>query len=189
MPVLAAGELGALEEVVGQLVSRGLLKPMALKALWLICSSAFDQLAASVSQEHLPLHAHATTLALHHANRQALQEHTLQAFWSGFGERQTQTCAARCFSDCCLGCKVSVLGFTTNTYKGQNDAQMCCANEHILGHCTCTMIDHQSQDLLKMFRQAMFAPTGRASRRGCAGCAQQSDGDQHGSHEAASPCG
>ena len=39
-----AGELGALEEVVGQLVTRGLLKPVTLKALWLICSNAFDQL-------------------------------------------------------------------------------------------------------------------------------------------------
>ena len=38
------GELGALEEVVGQLVTRGLLKPMTLKALWFICSTAFDQL-------------------------------------------------------------------------------------------------------------------------------------------------
>ena len=43
-----AGELGALEEVVGQLVSRGLVKPLTLKTLWFICSSAYDQLAASV---------------------------------------------------------------------------------------------------------------------------------------------
>ena len=44
-----AGELGALEEVVGQLVTRGLMKPMTLKALWFICSNAHDQLTASVS--------------------------------------------------------------------------------------------------------------------------------------------
>ena len=42
------GELGALEEVVGQLVARELLKPLTLKALWLICSNAHDRLAASV---------------------------------------------------------------------------------------------------------------------------------------------
>ena len=46
-----AGELGALEEVVGQLVTRGLLKPNTLKALWLICSNAFDQLT-HVSTQH-----------------------------------------------------------------------------------------------------------------------------------------
>ncbi|KAL0043109.1 hypothetical protein WJX79_009421 [Trebouxia sp. C0005] len=44
------GELGALEEVVGQLVIRGLMKPMTLKALWFICSSAHDQLTASGGQ-------------------------------------------------------------------------------------------------------------------------------------------
>ena len=33
-----------MEEVVGQLVTRGLLKPMTLQGLWLICSKAFDQL-------------------------------------------------------------------------------------------------------------------------------------------------
>lgn len=50
--VWGAGELGALEEVVGQLVSRGLVKPLTLKALWFICSSTFDQLTANVSAEH-----------------------------------------------------------------------------------------------------------------------------------------
>lgn len=44
MLISFVGELGALEEVVGQLVTRGLLKPMTLKALWFICSTAFDQL-------------------------------------------------------------------------------------------------------------------------------------------------
>ena len=39
-----------MEEVVGQLVTRGLLKPMTLKALWLICSNAFDRLS-NVSQQ------------------------------------------------------------------------------------------------------------------------------------------
>ena len=46
-----AGELGALEEVVGQLVTRGLLKPNTLKALWLLCSNAFGQLT-HVSTQH-----------------------------------------------------------------------------------------------------------------------------------------
>ncbi|KAL0030248.1 hypothetical protein WJX77_005012 [Trebouxia sp. C0004] len=44
------GELGALEEVVGQLVTRGLMKPMTLKALWFICSNAHDQLTANGGQ-------------------------------------------------------------------------------------------------------------------------------------------
>lgn len=65
-----AGELGALEEVVGQLVTRGLLKPMTLKALWLICSNAFDRLS---SVSHWPVvcvamyrrvHARQTELAV-----------------------------------------------------------------------------------------------------------------------------
>ena len=43
-----AGELGALEEVVGQLMTRGLLKPMTLKALWFLCSNAHEQLVANV---------------------------------------------------------------------------------------------------------------------------------------------
>ena len=34
---------------MGQLVTRGLLKPMTLKALWFICSTAHDQLIDSVS--------------------------------------------------------------------------------------------------------------------------------------------
>ena len=46
---IAAGELGALEEVVGQLTSRGLLRPMTLKALWLICSNAHDKMLEYVS--------------------------------------------------------------------------------------------------------------------------------------------
>lgn len=45
----AAGELGALEEVVGQLTSRGLLRPMTLKAFWLICSNAHDKMLEYVS--------------------------------------------------------------------------------------------------------------------------------------------
>lgn len=36
---------------MGQLVIRGLMKPMTLKALWFICSSAHDQLTASVSRQ------------------------------------------------------------------------------------------------------------------------------------------
>ena len=47
--LLAVGELGALEEVIGQLTSRGLLRPMTLKALWLICSNAHDHVHECVS--------------------------------------------------------------------------------------------------------------------------------------------
>lgn len=53
-----AGELGALEEVVGQLVTRGLLKPLTLKALWLICSNAFDRLSSVSRQAVISMSKH-----------------------------------------------------------------------------------------------------------------------------------
>ena len=43
---LSAGELGAMEAIMEQLMAKDLLKPLVLKALWLICSASFDQLAA-----------------------------------------------------------------------------------------------------------------------------------------------
>lgn len=62
----SAGELGALEEVVGQLVTRGLLKPMTLKALWLICSKAFDQLT------HVSMTCSGLFLTCQHTDRATL---------------------------------------------------------------------------------------------------------------------
>ena len=43
---LHAGELGAMEAIMEQLMAKDLLKPLVLKALWLICSTSLDQLAA-----------------------------------------------------------------------------------------------------------------------------------------------
>ena len=40
------GELGAMEAIMEQLMAKALLKPLVLKAMWLICSASFDQLAA-----------------------------------------------------------------------------------------------------------------------------------------------
>ena len=55
LAAVAVGELSALEEVVGQLTSRGLLRPLTLKALWLICSNAHDQLIQQVSEYIAPV--------------------------------------------------------------------------------------------------------------------------------------